>query len=232
MSIPSKSGKGWPLPPYHCVDCGADITSACRRPGKQRPPKRCAPCQRENARAKRKSRNWDKGKPPRDPICVDCGAPTKNSRTLRCDVCGPVHNKELIRQHGRTRIGWVENPTCGTCGVVIPRTKQRARSKCDACIRESARLKAKRPEVVEATRQRRKARKRLTFLILRQRSRCAICHQPFDADAFLANANTIAVDHRVPVLKGGGNELANLQAVHRECNAVKGAKDETFNLGG
>mgnify|MGYP002621032842 FL=1 len=34
----------------------------------------------------------------------------------------------------------------------------------------------------------------------------------------------LTVDHIVPLSKGGTNDLANLQVLHRSCNSSKGAK--------
>lgn len=35
----------------------------------------------------------------------------------------------------------------------------------------------------------------------------------------------LTVDHKVPLSKGGTNDLANLQVLHRSCNSSKGSKD-------
>ena len=52
-------------------------------------------------------------------------------------------------------------------------------------------------------------------LVLRQQFACAICGGPLDRE--LAH-----VDHIIPVSRGGGNEIENLQAVHATCNRRKG----------
>ena len=57
-----------------------------------------------------------------------------------------------------------------------------------------------------------------------QFNRCGICSEPMGAD--------ISVDHIYPVSLGGGNELANLQAVHRSCNTSKNNKYDLFALAG
>ena len=58
----------------------------------------------------------------------------------------------------------------------------------------------------------------LPALIRRQNGKCGICRKQLPED--LAEVH---IDHVFPVTKGGDNDIGNLQAAHRSCNAAKGA---------
>ena len=59
------------------------------------------------------------------------------------------------------------------------------------------------------------ARKNKVKKILYERSKlCAFCH----SELKLARAT---LDHIVPISKGGGNSIENLQLMHNECNNIK-----------
>ena len=62
-------------------------------------------------------------------------------------------------------------------------------------------------------------RRHLAELLMRQGFHCALCG---DIIAEEDRRHRAEVDHIVPVSKGGGNEIENLQAVHGHCNARKG----------
>lgn len=65
-------------------------------------------------------------------------------------------------------------------------------------------------------------RRELPLLLMRQQWLCALCGDPIDeitAD--------VHVDHILPVSKGGGNEVENLQATHGPCNTRKGNRTTT-----
>lgn len=64
-------------------------------------------------------------------------------------------------------------------------------------------------------------RKHLGTLLLRQGFRCALCGDVISSEDY---RHTAQVDHVVPVSKGGGDGIENLQAVHMHCNASKGAR--------
>jgi hypothetical protein len=59
-------------------------------------------------------------------------------------------------------------------------------------------------------------------------SKVNIRAEVFSRDGFTCNicgtSENLTVDHIVPVLKGGGNELDNLQTLCGSCNSSKGAK--------
>ena len=57
-----------------------------------------------------------------------------------------------------------------------------------------------------------------------QFNRCGICREPMGLD--------ISIDHIVPRAKGGGDELENLQAVHRSCNSRKRDGYDLFAVSG
>lgn len=56
-----------------------------------------------------------------------------------------------------------------------------------------------------------------------QNGLCALCGASLELD-------NCHVDHKIPVSRGGGNELENLQLTHRFCNQSKGAKVEPDDL--
>ena len=60
---------------------------------------------------------------------------------------------------------------------------------------------------------------------LRERDglKCMICGKRI-LKKDLYNGNLIHVDHRIPVIKGGSNDLKNLQLAHASCNRQKGSK--------
>ena len=45
---------------------------------------------------------------------------------------------------------------------------------------------------------------------------CLACNEPL-------NAATYEVDHKLPISKGGSDEISNLWAIHRRCHALKTA---------
>jgi 5-methylcytosine-specific restriction endonuclease McrA len=54
-------------------------------------------------------------------------------------------------------------------------------------------------------------------LLRRDGESCGICGRPLDPDD-----DPTEVDHKFPVCRGGGNDLANLRLTHRSCNRYKG----------
>lgn len=59
----------------------------------------------------------------------------------------------------------------------------------------------------------------LSYLIKRDRGRCGICRKRVAA---LRGPMRPSIDHIVPLSKGGGHELANVQLAHYQCNLRKG----------
>lgn len=52
-------------------------------------------------------------------------------------------------------------------------------------------------------------------LIDKQNGKCAICGKSFDS------MKDVTFDHKIPISKGGDDELENLQLVHFPCNQLK-----------
>lgn len=51
---------------------------------------------------------------------------------------------------------------------------------------------------------------------------CAICGKPVKFDK-------LTIDHKIPISKGGTNEMSNIQLACRECNLMKnGLSSEEF----
>ena len=69
-------------------------------------------------------------------------------------------------------------------------------------------------------------------LLLAQRGVCGICGDPirYDDLADVQVARLFIGDHIVPLSRGGGNHLANLQAAHGHCNESKGSEGATRRL--
>jgi len=66
----------------------------------------------------------------------------------------------------------------------------------------------------------------LTVVYLRKRDgdNCAICGKKVGSGKRLAKTRRASIDHIVPVVKGGTNDLENLQLSHLHCNIAKSAR--------
>lgn len=58
--------------------------------------------------------------------------------------------------------------------------------------------------------------------IARGQPPCALCGQPIDYTLPHTDPMSYAVDHIIPLHKGGDDALSNKQAAHRACNRAKG----------
>lgn len=68
-------------------------------------------------------------------------------------------------------------------------------------------------------------RKRDRERIRRSKPSCHICGQPIDYTLPYLDPGEFVVDHIVPLIKGGADNLTNKAAAHRACNRAKGARD-------
>lgn len=57
--------------------------------------------------------------------------------------------------------------------------------------------------------------------ILASQSVCGVCGRPVDMSLKYPHPMSATVDHIIPVAKGGGSELGNLQLTHLWCNRQK-----------
>lgn len=57
--------------------------------------------------------------------------------------------------------------------------------------------------------------------IARTKPPCGICGQDIDYTLPHLDPMSFTVDHIIPVIKGGPDELDNKQAAHRSCNRTK-----------
>lgn len=57
--------------------------------------------------------------------------------------------------------------------------------------------------------------------IARTKPPCGICGQDIDYTLPHLDPLSFTVDHIIPVIKGGPDELDNKQAAHRSCNRTK-----------
>ncbi|MDR2457920.1 MAG: HNH endonuclease [Clostridiales Family XIII bacterium] len=60
--------------------------------------------------------------------------------------------------------------------------------------------------------------------ILREQTNCAICGLPVNKTLSKFDPYAPQVDHIIPHIKGGSDDLDNLQLTHRICNLQKGTK--------
>ena len=60
---------------------------------------------------------------------------------------------------------------------------------------------------------------RVALLLKRQKGRCPGCR------LFFKDRDLLEIDHIIPRLKGGKDELNNLQLLHRHCHDVKSVND-------
>jgi 5-methylcytosine-specific restriction endonuclease McrA len=61
--------------------------------------------------------------------------------------------------------------------------------------------------------------------IARAKPNCAICGKPIDYTLKWPDAQCFVVDHIIPLVKGGRDDLTNKQAAHATCNSTKRARD-------
>ena len=64
-------------------------------------------------------------------------------------------------------------------------------------------------------------RDRHRAIIRRDRPACGICGEPIDYDLPHLHPRSFVVDHIVPLITGGADDLSNKQAAHRDCNRAK-----------
>lgn len=53
---------------------------------------------------------------------------------------------------------------------------------------------------------------------------CALCHEEIDYTLRSPDPMSFVIDHKVPLARGGADDLDNLQPAHRTCNQAKAAK--------
>ena len=58
----------------------------------------------------------------------------------------------------------------------------------------------------------------------RDGTECRLCHEQVDMTIRWPDRWAPTRDHILPVVRGGGNEAANLQLAHFTCNVRKGAR--------
>lgn len=54
---------------------------------------------------------------------------------------------------------------------------------------------------------------------------CHICGQPIDYTLTWLDPKAFVVDHVIPLIKGGADNISNKKAAHRDCNSKKRARD-------
>ena len=177
----------------------------------------CEPCRI----AYRTHKRIKAGLPPEGKPRPACGtmAGYRRHRYIGEDAC--VDCKRAARNHTRIKqTGSDADPDpplpCGTVAAWY-RHNRSGETPCDPCKsahREYMRLRSK-------------PRRYWWYLYQQQSGWCALCSFPLPL-----NSSGIHVDHIDPVSRGGGNEIENLQAVHKLCNLIKGNRpnDEALAL--
>lgn len=61
--------------------------------------------------------------------------------------------------------------------------------------------------------------------IARSQSACAICGRAIDYTLKWPDPMCFVVDHIIPVVKGGRDDITNKQPAHATCNSTKRARD-------
>ena len=67
-------------------------------------------------------------------------------------------------------------------------------------------------------------RDRLRARIARGRPNCHICGEPINYDAPRDDPRSFALDHVIPLARGGADDHTNVAASHRACNSKKRAR--------
>ena len=189
-----------------CRDCGAPVQR------RRRVVVRCPPCIEKKLKA-----NWEaqRGHPLMPYSCARCGEPVYRTRPpsktdeYRCPPCD--RKVRAARQLERSRASKPPKTRirfCMGCGACIPMADMgKIPKRCEKC----------RPEVQKLHKLDMNVYKVRPLLLEVQRYKCA---NPFCRRKLRDDAAT-EVDHIVPVAKGGGGELSNLQALCTPCNRAK-----------
>jgi len=61
--------------------------------------------------------------------------------------------------------------------------------------------------------------------IARGKPACHICGEAIDYKLTHLDPRAFVIDHVVPLIKGGADDLSNIRAAHRACNSAKRARD-------
>ena len=53
---------------------------------------------------------------------------------------------------------------------------------------------------------------------------CGVCNEPIDKALAWPEPMSVSLDHKIPMVRGGGHTEENCQATHLWCNIMKAAK--------
>jgi len=130
-------------------------------------------------------------------LCCHCGKyPFVINKTM-CQVC-----LDTMADKQR-RLRWIESGHCGRCG------KRRANNESKRC--EICTFKATASKRLGSQ----KRGMEIAALYLRQKCRC-----PYTGILLKVGTNA-SLDHKIPISKGGTNDIGNLQWVHKWVNIAK-----------
>lgn len=131
-------------------------------------------------------------------LCVDCGGPNR-SGFLKCDVCREKFNATALRRVNDRRAQ----------GVCINHPEKKPVGARDSCIdcwyKELSKTYFNSNDYADEFR----------LLFEKQEGKCAYTKQ------ILIIGSTVHLDHKIPISRGGKNEMVNFQFVHKNINILK-----------
>ncbi len=121
---------------------------------------------------------------------------------------------------------WVEGP-CPECGVRFMRDRHRQRTDyCTHACSHRVRQRARRALVATGG----GGRIHTAEIAARDGWDCGICGDAVDPSIPWPELLSPALDHIVPLVRGGRHEATNLQIAHLVCNSRKGATTDRINV--
>ena len=172
----------------------------------------CGSCKKAIRVRSSQYRDAQRGGPPRS--AQPCGTPAAYLRHTRsneqpCDLCTAA-----VRDRNRQIRGnkpW-QPAKCGTTSGYRKHLRL-GDPPCNLCANANR----------EYSRKRRKPGRYWWTLWTNQGGWCPLCDIPLPL-----NRRQVHVDHKIPVARGGSNDLDNLQVVHKRCNLVKNCRDDDW----
>ena len=133
-------------------------------------------------------------------LCVECKAPLVDLGRQKCEVCRDEFNERCLRRINERR-------AAGVC-IACPNKKPvGARDSCIDCWYK---------ELSKTYMHKNKYGIQFKELFEKQAGRCAYTNE------LLIIGDTVHLDHKIPISRGGKNEFENFQFIHKSLNILKG----------
>lgn len=171
-----------------------------------------------SARERSKRRRIQETKPKATRECVHCSTSFEPRRkdqkycTIKC--------KRRNSEQRRNRQALVEHPIvqCAKCGKLFTRRTTLHRFCSPRC-----------KDYVNSGDNRQRSRRYGTTYVFVSKAdiferdgwECGICHQPIDRTLSYPHPQSVSLDHKTPLSRGGAHHPKNLQATHLRCNIRK-----------